>query len=162
MHPTIPRQQVQALLGDRPEGQGLLDRIFSNAPAGNFDSRDCWRRVATKWNTWFLRRPTGRKGDDVDRQWAEALGADHVFNIDDEQRAVDYAMGLVARSWGHFEDFQTNLRARQDEHKVKAVSEKLRREGPRVLQCPSCGARIPAEAAAGRYVCSYCHSTLEL
>jgi hypothetical protein len=163
MHPTIPRDQVQRLLGDQPESKGLLDRIFGNSPAvGSFDSLEAWRKVATHWNAWFLRRPTGRKGDDVDRQWATALGADHVFHIDDEQRAVDYAMGLVARSWGHFEDFQTNLRARQDEHKVKAVAEKLRREGPRVLQCPSCGARIPAEAAAGRYVCTYCHSTLEL
>jgi len=162
MHPTIPRSQVARLLGDRPESAGLLERMFGSHPnAPDFDSVECWRRVATRWNTWFLRRPTGRKGDDVDRQWSTALGADRIFRIDDEQRAVDYAMGLIARSWGHFEDFQTNLRARQDEHKVKAVAEKVRREGPRVLQCPSCGARVPAEAM-GRYVCSYCHSTLEL
>ena len=161
MHEKIPRQQIADLMGDRPEGQGLLDRMFGNSPNGSLDALETWRRVAAKWNTWFLRRPTGRKGDEVDRQWGTALGADHVFHIDDEQRAVDYAMGLIARSWGRFEDFQTNLRARQDETKVKSVAEKLRKEGPRVLQCPSCGARIPAEAA-GRYVCTFCNSTLEL
>ena len=35
--------------------------------------------------------------------------------IDDERRAVDYAMGVVARTWGHFEDFKNNMRARQPE-----------------------------------------------
>jgi hypothetical protein len=161
MHARIPRQQVAKLLGDPPESQGLLSRIFGSPEGEGLDALECWRRVAARWNTWFLRRPTGRKGDEVDQQWAAALGHEKVFHIDDEQRAVDYAMGLVARSWGRFEDFQTNLRARQDEGKVRAVADKLRKEGPRVLQCPSCGARIPAEAV-GRYVCSFCHSTLEL
>jgi ribosomal protein S27AE len=162
MHETIPRAQIERLLGDRPNSGGLLDRIFGNgADAKDLNAVECWRRLAAVWNVWFLRRPTGRRGDEVDRQWSTALGADHVFRIDDEQRAVDYAMGLIARSWGRFEDFQSNLRARQDESKVKTVAEKIRREGPRVLQCPSCGARLPAEAM-GRYVCTYCHSTLEL
>jgi hypothetical protein len=161
MHAKIPRKQIETLLGYTPESQGLLDRIFGSPLGEGLDALDCWRRVAARWNTWFLRRPTGRRGDEVDRQWSEALGHERVFNIDDEQRAVDYAMGLVARSWGRFEDFQANMRARQDEGKVQAVAEKVRKEGPRVLKCPSCGARVPAEAM-GRYVCTFCHSTLEL
>jgi len=162
MHTKIPRQQVANILGDKPEAEGLLSRIFGNSKDdADLDALATWRRVAARWNTWFLRRPTGHKGDDVDQQWAAALGHEKVFHIDDEQRAVDYAMGLVARSWGRFEDFQTNLRARQDEGKVKAVAEKLRKEGPHALVCPSCGARIPAEAM-GRYVCTFCNSTLEV
>ena len=81
--------------------------------------------------------------------------------IDDEQRAVDYAMGLVARAWGHFADFQKNMLARQDEGKVKAIAERIRAEGPRVLACPSCAARIPTEAS-GRFTCTFCGSTLEI
>ncbi|HEX4963176.1 MAG TPA: hypothetical protein VF173_20260 [Thermoanaerobaculia bacterium] len=161
MHAKIPRAQVAKVLGDQPENAGLLARIFGSPTGEGFDAVECWHRVTARWNTWFLRRPTGRKGDEVDQQWAAALGPEKVFHIDDEQRAVDYAMGLVARSWGRFEDFQSNLRARQDEGKVKAVAEKLRQEGPRVLQCPSCGAKIPPEAM-GRYTCTFCHSTLEL
>ena len=68
---------------------------------------------------------------------------------------------VVARAWGHLDDFEANMRARQDEGKVKSVAERIRKEGPRVLACPSCAARIPA-TAMGRYVCTFCGSTLEV
>lgn len=148
MHPGVPKAQIQRLLGDASSW---------SEP----DSLQTWGRLAKAWNTWFLRRPTGRKGDEVDQQWTKAIGAERIFHIDDEQRAVDYAMGLVARAWGHFADFQKNMLARHDEGKVKAVAEKIRSEGPRVLACPSCAARVPAEAT-GRFTCTFCGSTLEL
>jgi hypothetical protein len=160
MHPTIPRKEIARLIGTGPTGQGFWNNLLGEQGSG-LDSLATWRRVASQWNTWFLRRPTGRKGDEVDQQWKQAVGADHLFRIDDEQRAVDYAMGLVARSWGRFEDFQKNMRARHEEGKVKEVAERIRAEGPRVLACPSCAARVPAEAG-GRYTCTFCGSTIEL
>ncbi len=101
MHETIPRSPDREAPG-RPAGErgpARPDLRQRRQRQGSRRHRG-WRRVATRWNVWFLRRPTGRKGDEVDRQWATALGADHVFRIDDEQRAVDYAMGLVARELG--------------------------------------------------------------
>lgn len=148
MHTGVPKDQIKRLLGD---ATGWTQP----------DSLDTWGRVCQSWNVWFLRRPTGRKGDEVDQQWAKAIGKERIFRIDDEQRAVDYAMGLVARAWGHFADFKKNMLARQDETKVNEVAEKIRAEGPRVLACPSCAARIPTEAA-GRFTCTFCGSTLEL
>jgi hypothetical protein len=168
MHADIPRQEITTLLGDsdpREDGKtsSWAGRLLGNALGAppEIDSIRTWRRVAERWNTWFLRRPTGRAGDEVDKQWAEALTPQHIFHIDDEQRAVDYAMGLVARSWGHFGDFLTNMLARQDEGKVKTVASLIRKEGPRSLACPSCGAHLPADAV-GRHVCTYCGSTLEV
>jgi hypothetical protein len=166
MHATIPGSQVTGLLGDsapREDGAPVSwkERLFGSPPPADFDAIKTWQRVAQRWNVWFLRRPTGRPGDEVDRQWAEALGRKRVFHIDDEERAVDYAMGIVARAWGHLDDFEANMRARQEEPKVKAVAERIRKEGPRVIACPSCAARIPA-TVAGRYVCTYCGSTLEV
>jgi hypothetical protein len=165
MHPTIPRQQVERLLGETApqEGSstwtGKLSSLLSSGEA--FDSIAAWRRIAEVWDVWFLRRPTGRKGDEVDRQWASAIGKEKVFHIDDEQRAVDYAMGLVARAWGRFGDFQENMRARQADAKVKSVAERIRSDGPRVLACPACGGKIPPDAL-GRTTCGFCGSTLEL
>ncbi len=165
MHKTIPRDQIQRLLGDSspkdPEGKGTSWTDLILGGGSDFDSIKAWKRVSQRWNTWFLRRPTGRQGDEVDQQWAEAIGDEHIFHIDDEARAIDYALGLIARSWGHFGDFQTNMKARQDEGKVKEVADRIRKEGPRSLVCPSCGARLPA-TAVGRYVCTYCSSTLEV
>lgn len=85
------------------------------------DGVSVWREVAARWDTWFLRRPTGGPGDEVHRQWAEAIGEQKIVYVDDELRGMDYAMGIVARAWGHFGDFEANIRARQDEGKVAAV-----------------------------------------
>jgi len=158
MHPRTPGDQLQRVLGDSPEGAGWVEKLMGG---GASDALASWRRISEAWNVWFLRRPTGRRGDEVDQQWGQAIGARKIFHIDDEQRAVDYAMGLVARAWGHFADFQKNMLARQDEAKVKSVAERIRAEGPRVLACPSCAARIPTEAS-GRFTCTFCGSTLEL
>ena len=141
MHPTVPGAQIGHYLGD---GQSR-----------DLDSIKTWGEVTQTWNTWFLRRPTGRRGDEVDRQWGRAIGDQKTFHIDDEQRAVDYAMGLIARAWGHFGDFQDNMRARQSEDKVEQLSK------PIELLCPRCGGPVPVDAA-GMFTCSYCGTTLKL
>jgi hypothetical protein len=107
MHATVPAAQIKHFLGDDV--------------AQKADSIAAWNRVAAMWNTWFLRRPGGQPGDEIDQQWTEAIGAQQIVHIDDELRAVDYAMGLVSRSWGYFEDFKDNMSARQDESKVAAL-----------------------------------------
>ena len=147
MHPTVPAGQIHHVIGDEI-GQDV-------------DAIAAWNRASRNWNTWFLRRPGGRKGDAVETQWGKAIGAQQVVQIDDELRAVDYAMGLVARTWGHFGDFKENMLARQDEEKVGELEKRLDEVRPRVLVCPSCGASIPPEAS-GRFTCGYCHSSLTL
>ena len=141
MHPTVPSQQIASVLGDG--GNGKVDAIKA------------WRQVSQSWNVWFLRRPTGKRGDQVDKQWGEAISEQKIFHIEDEQRAVDYAMGLVARAWGRFGDFQDNMRARQSEGKVVEVSK------PIAMKCPRCGAPIPIDATS-LFTCGHCGTTLKL
>jgi hypothetical protein len=141
MHTKVPKAQIEHYLGDRTRGD--VDAIRS------------WQQVSKRWNTWFLRRPTGKPGDVVDQQWGEAIGEQKIFHIQDEQRAVDYAMGLVARAWGYFADFQDNMRARQSEETVQSVS------APIAMKCPICGAPIPV-GASGMFSCGYCGTTLKL
>jgi ribosomal protein S27AE len=102
-----------------------------------------------------MRRPTGKMGDVVDQQWGKAIGEQKIFHIEDEQRAVDYAMGLISRAWGHFPDFQENMRARQSEEKVAELSK------PIEMKCPRCGGSIPVDAA-GLFSCGYCGTTLKI
>jgi hypothetical protein len=141
MHGKVPAESIRNLLGDKA--------------VRDVDSIDAWRRVTKTWNTWFLRRPTGKRGDTVDQQWAEAIGEKKIFHIQDEQRAVDYAMGLIARAWGHFPDFQANMLARQSQDRVDLVSR------PIVVICPRCGGPVPVDAH-GMFTCSYCGTTLKL
>lgn len=142
MHPTVPGKQIATYLGDK-NGQDV-------------DAIAAWQQVSKKWNTWFLRRPTGKIGDEVDQQWSKAIGGQKIFHIEDEQRAVDYAMGLIARAWGHFDDFQDNMRARQSEEIVAKISK------PIEMKCPGCGGPIPLNAKTGLFSCPYCGTTLKL
>ncbi len=141
MHPQVPKEQIAYLLGDKV--------------GRDVDSVAAWRELCRTWNVWFLRRPTGRPGDTVDAQWGQAITEQKIFHIQDEQRAVDYAMGLVARAWGHFGDFQDNMRARHSEDKVVSVSE------PIEMKCPRCGGPVPLDAA-GLFSCPFCGTTLKL
>jgi ribosomal protein S27AE len=141
MHPQVPAKQIAHYLGDRTNG--------------DVDAIKAWRQVCQTWNVWFLRRPTGKPGDRVDQQWGQAISEQKIFHINDEQRAVDYAMGLIARAWGHFGDFQDNMRARQSEGKVIEVSK------PIEMKCPRCGAPIPLDAVH-LFSCGYCGTTLKL
>ncbi len=148
MHPTVPAGQVAHYLGDGKDGDP------SSGSGRSIDAIQAWRQAAKIWNTWFLRRPTGKPGDQVDRQWGRAIGEQKIFHIEDEQRAVDYAMGLIARAWGYFGDFQDNMRARQSEETVASVS------APIALKCPGCGAPIPV-GSRGMFTCRYCETTLK-
>ena len=141
MHPSVPAGQVSHYLGDNLKS--------------DVDSYKAWQEVGETWNTWFLRRPTGKRGDLVDEHWGKAVGEQKIFHIDDEQRAVDYAMGLVARAWGHFDNFQDNMRARQSEEKVNSVSQLIE------MKCPRCGGPIPVDVT-GMFSCKYCGATLNL
>ncbi|MEN8241673.1 MAG: hypothetical protein ABFS17_07110 [Chloroflexota bacterium] len=141
MHPTIDGELIEKNLGDR----GVKD----------LNALKEWNKVSETWNTWFLRRPTGKPGDHVDQQWAEAIGENKVFRIQDEQRAVDYAMGLVARAWGEFANFQDNMLARQNQEKVDMVSK------PIEMICPRCGGPIPVDAER-MFKCIYCGTTLKI
>jgi hypothetical protein len=141
MHKKVPKGQIRDLLGDQA--------------ARDVDAVEAWKKVCKTWNVWFLRRPGGRVGDHVDKQWGRAIGSQKIIRIEDEERAVDYAMGLIARAWGHFGDFQDNMRARQPEDKVKLLS------APIEMICPRCGGPIPVKAA-GMFSCKYCGTTLKI
>lgn len=141
MHPRTSAAEIAHYLGDHAT-QDVL-------------SKQAWEKVSKNWNTWFLRRPTGSRGDQVDKDWGNAIGEQKIFHIEDEQRAVDYAMGLIARAWGYFGNFQDNMRARQSEDKVNEISQLVE------MICPKCGAPIPVDAD-GMFTCKYCGTTLKL
>lgn len=160
------------IFGDAPMhaqvSEGEVRHYLGDELAQPVDAISAFKHVSREWNTWFLRRPGGKKDDDTDKQWAHAIGAQQVVHMDDEQRAVDYAMGLIARSWGYFEDFQTNMGARQDGSKVKSVAERVAAiervieaaKAPRVHDCPKCGAPLPASSAA-MLACGYCGANIK-
>ena len=174
-HVTVPNAERPFLIvfGDAPMHTTIVPseiaHFLGDVQPQTADALATWRAVARTWNVWFLRRPGGTKGDDIDKQWGQAVGAQQVVHMDDEQRAVDWAMGLIARSWGHFDDFKQNMTARHDDAKVRSIEHRVAAiegaieaaKAPRVLDCPKCGAALPMSAAATTK-CGFCGAAVHV
>jgi len=99
--------------------------VFGDEVQSDIDCIAQWRHLGERWNTWFLRSPRSWEPEATDAQWAEAVGRQRIVHIQDEQRAVDYAIGLVARAWGEFDDFRQNMGARQKPGKIEELERQL-------------------------------------
>ena len=100
------------------------------APPGQLSSSTVFQALAEGWNVWHLRKPYGGAQEaEIHAQWAEVLGPERVLMIQDEQRAVDLALGIVARAWGQFADFEQNMLARQSRAKVREVMRAVDKTG---------------------------------
>ena len=109
----VDRRQVKAIHGDEL--------------AEDLDARTLWRAVGEAWNVWHLRKKYGGAQEgEILAQWRDVLGRERVLELDDETRAVDYALGLLARQWGRYEDFDKNIQARQDGATVARLHERLK------------------------------------
>lgn len=106
----------------------LVKAVFGDELREAIDSRRLWRAVAEAWNVYHLRKPySPDKEAAIVDQWQDVLGRERVILLDDEKRAVDMALGLIARSWGHFDDFERNMTARQTAATVAELAEKVKR-----------------------------------
>jgi hypothetical protein len=102
----VDEQQVKHLIGDKLEGK--------------LDSDKVWQGLMQRFNLFYLQKPYGSGYDsDVTKEvrdyWAKTIGRERVIALPEKERAVDVAIGLIAKSWGEYGDFTKNLAARQDE-----------------------------------------------
>lgn len=99
---------------------------------GALDSKNLWTSLLQKYEVYFLHKPYGAGNEpDIDRDvvgfWANAIGKQRIIELPSCDRAVDIAMGLVAKSWGEYSDFTRSLDARQPDSEVQdAVHTSLR------------------------------------
>jgi hypothetical protein len=106
----------------------IVRALFGDDLREPIDSRQLWKAVAESWNVYHLRKPYhGQQEKQIRAQWEDVLGKERVIQLDDVSRAVDLGLGLIARSWGHFEDFEKNMSARQDAGTVASLADKLKR-----------------------------------
>ncbi|MDO8628794.1 MAG: hypothetical protein Q7R56_03495, partial [Nanoarchaeota archaeon] len=90
-------------------------------------SMSIWRDLSERFDMYLLRKALPGYDEKVEKQWAEALGEQQrIIPIEDPMRVVDTAMGIVAKSWGHFSNFEKNLSARQDSKGKATVMKSLR------------------------------------
>jgi hypothetical protein len=125
--PAAREKPILILYGDEgfyPEVDPRQARHYLGLPEKARPARKVWRRVVEKFDLYHLRKRYGTAEQDrrVREQWVAAIGEERIVELSDPLRAVDYALGLIARKWGRFEDFKTNMRARQSDATVEALA----------------------------------------
>ena len=111
-YPTINPAQVEHYLGRKLQSP--------------LDSVGMWKELGNKFDIYLLRKSYAGHDEEIIKQWAEAIGPQRIIPVEESTRAVDVALGLVAKKWGYFSDFKTNLSARQDEDNIKKVMKSLK------------------------------------
>lgn len=112
-YPSVDPEQVRHYLGVSIEKREPALPIF--------------RDLMERFEVYLLRKSYGDPGEEkkIVKQWEAALEPQRILAVQDEERAVDLALGLIARSWGRFEDFEKNMKARQPAAKVDALANSL-------------------------------------
>jgi hypothetical protein len=125
--PAAAERPIVILYGDEgfyPEVDARQAQHYLGLPGVARSAHTVWQRVVEKFDLYHLRKPYGDRKLDrkILEQWTAAIGEQRIVGLEDPFRAVDYALGLISRKWGRFEDFKTNMRARQDDAKVDALA----------------------------------------
>lgn len=89
-------------------------------------SIDVWKSLSQKFDVYLLRKQYPGHDEEITTQWKEAIGEQKIIPVYDSSRVVDIAMGLVAKKWGNYGDFENNLSARQDEKGIASVMASLK------------------------------------
>jgi hypothetical protein len=88
----------------------------------NIDAFNVWKALGQKYNVFYLHKDYGGALDkEIVEQWELALSKQKVVRIPSKERAVDVALGIIARSWGNYSDFINNISSRQDPDVVARV-----------------------------------------
>lgn len=111
-YPEVSAAQLRYYLG----GKERRDR----------DALSVWRALGESWNVFHLRKSYAAPKDaEIKAQWAEAIGAERIVGLSSASRAVDLALGLISRGWGHFDDFEENMSARQSADAVRSIAARV-------------------------------------
>lgn len=90
------------------------------------DAMKVWKSLAQKYDIYLLRKQYDGHDSKIEAQWNAALGAQRIIPVYDPTRVVDVAMGIIAKRWGKFSDFEKNLASRQDEEEIAVVMDSLK------------------------------------
>ncbi len=106
-YPEVNPAQVRHYIGDRIE-----------AP---IPAQQIWRGLQQCFNVYHLHKPydSGASNGTIVAGWETTLGQERVIKMEEEKRAVDHALGLIAKHWGEYEDFSQNMNARHDDAAMK-------------------------------------------
>lgn len=133
-HVRMPNARSPFLIMFGDEGyyeqirSGHVKNLIGDTIESDLNSRTMWQELSKKFNVYMLRKPytNGNEEDTIREQWTSVLGPEKIIQLPSADRAVDVAMGIVAKHWGQFGDYAQNLSARQDPAAQIAVLQSIR------------------------------------
>lgn len=104
---------------------GQVEHYLGDSLQAPMDTKELLQQIGQRFDVYFLRKPYAGRDEAIKGVWQDALGPQKVIDVYDPQRIVDVALGLIAKRWGHFDDFELNLSARQDAKGIDTVMTSL-------------------------------------
>jgi hypothetical protein len=110
---------------------GQARHYIGDSLESELESKAVWNSLMQKFNLFYLHKPYGNEDEptttkEVGKYWANALGPQRVIELPSSDRAVDVAMAILAKYYGQFGDFKTNISARQDDDQIGLVEDSVR------------------------------------
>ncbi|MBI4095404.1 MAG: hypothetical protein HY438_00935 [DPANN group archaeon] len=95
---------------------------------GPEDSAGIWKSLTQKYDTYLLHKEYENAALDTEitEQWSGVLGGQKVLRVPSKERAVDVALGLIAKKWGNYSDFTKNMGSRHGSGTVASVLDSIR------------------------------------
>lgn len=128
--PRAVQQPILIIIGD----EGLYDYVEKRhanminvgIEGSRIDTKDIFTELKTKFSTYVVRKPYGDRHEaEIQRQWVQLLGEDHVVSLPGPDRVVDVIFGILARETGKVDYFHSEIEGRQTKEQVETVYKSL-------------------------------------
>lgn len=86
---------------------------------------DIFAELRQKYTVYVVRKPYGGEDNQINKEWNDVLGDDHLVMLDSPDRVVDVIFGILAKETDKITYFQQEIEGRQRIDQVKTVYKAL-------------------------------------
>ncbi len=90
------------------------------------DTTAVFEELKSKFAVYAIRKFAGVDEAQIQKQWVELLGEDHIAALQDASRVVDVIFGILARESNKVDYFKDEIEVRQEADKVDVVYKSLK------------------------------------
>lgn len=88
-------------------------------------TKKVFEELREKFAVYTIRKPYGGEDDQINKEWADVLGDDHVAHLPSADRVVDVIFGILAKETNKIDYFKKEIEDRQRPDQVDTVYKSL-------------------------------------
>lgn len=93
---------------------------------GTLDTKDVFSELREKFAVYMIRKPYSGMDAQIEKQWSDVLGDDHIAPLPSADRVVDVIFGILAKETNRVDYFMEEIEDRQRKDQVDTVYKSLK------------------------------------